>query len=191
MLERYDADDRVFAITGTNYVPPQHQSDPSTYRFSRIPVVWGWATWRRAWQRYRFDIAGWRAGLPTRRAWHAMGGTLPSYLLWSANFDVMARHGIDTWDLQFVYACMSASGLTVVPPVNLVENVGFRPDATHTQRRPDHLRAVEPLVVPLREAPVRLDDRADRWMMRNFYGASAAGLARQGTRGVRRLLSGA
>jgi hypothetical protein len=186
LLERYQDDDRVVAITGTNFVPPEFMADPSGYRFSRVPVVWGWATWRSTWDRYRFDIDGWRSQLPTRRAWPAMGGTVGSYLFWSANFDLMARHAIDTWDLQLVFASMAASGWTATPPVNLVDNVGFRSDATHTLRTPGYLRAVEPITLPLADRPVVLDESADRWLMRHVYGATLPGLAMQAGRGLRR-----
>lgn len=185
LLDRYADDDRVFAITGTNFVPPEHMTDPSRYRFSRVPVVWGWATWRRAWQTYNFDIEGWRAQLPSRRAWNAMGRTAPAYVFWSANFDMMARHAVDTWDLQLVFASMAAGRYTATPFVNLVENVGFRPDATHTLRTPDYLRRVESIALPTSPVPVELDERADRWLMRHVYGASLPGLAGQAGRGIR------
>ncbi len=188
LLERYQHDDRVVAITGTNFVPPEFMTDPTGYRFSRVPVVWGWATWRSTWDRYAFDIDGWRAQLPARRAWPAMGGTVGSYLFWSANFDLMARHAIDTWDLQLVFASMAAGGWTATPQVSLVDNVGFRADATHTLRTPDYLRSVEPIDLPPAERPVVLDERADRWLMHHVYGATLPGLAAQGLRGARRAL---
>lgn len=189
LLDRYADDSRVFAITGTNFVPPQHISTHAQYRFSRVPVVWGWATWRGRWQQYRFDIAGWRARLPLRTAWPAMGGTVGSYAYWSGNFDMMARHAIDTWDLQLVFASMAAGALTATPNVNLVENVGFRPDATHTHRLPDYLRAVEPLLPGPPPPRVEVDERADRWTMAHVYEATALGLARQAGRYASRALN--
>ena len=188
LLERHSDDDRVFAITGTNFVPPEFQTDPTRYRFSRVPVVWGWATWRRSWQKYRFDIEGWRTKFPRRRAWRAMGATLPANVLWSANFDMMARHAVDTWDLQLVFAGMAEGGFTATPPVNLVENVGFRPDATHTHRTPRYLRPAQSIALPSVPSAVEIDERADRWLMRHVYGASIVGLAGQAVRGVRQLI---
>ena len=99
----------------------------------------------------------------------------------------MARHTIDTWDLQLVRAAMTAGGWSVTPNVNLVENAGFRDDATHTQRRPGYLRAVEPMPRVPDPVPVRLDERADAWLMRSVYGATTRGLAGQAWRAARRL----
>lgn len=187
LLERYQDDERVFAISGTNFVPPQHIGRGGDYRFSRVPVVWGWATWRRTWERYDFDIAGWQERLPLKRAWHAMGGRTGSLVFWSANFHMMARHAIDTWDLQLVYASMADGAYTATPNVNLVENVGFRDDATHTHRTPEYLRTVESIALPTVAPAVTLDESADRWLMAHVYGATVGGLLGQAWRGVRRL----
>ncbi len=190
MLEWYAEDPRIAAITGTNFIPPALQSDSQMPRLTRVPLVWGWATWRQVWREYSFDIAGWREGWSREAMKHAMGGTNPAKMLWSANFDLMARHSIDTWDLQFVYACMRNRQLTIAPPVNLVENVGFREDATHTQRRPDYLRETGTLTVQENRGPLVLDEKADHWLMRNVYEASYPGLVRLGSRYVRRMLRG-
>jgi hypothetical protein len=78
--------------------------------------------------------------------------------------------------------------MTVVPPVNLVENVGFRADATHTQRRPTYLRATGEFTLPDQGAGATLDEKADRWLMRHVYEASYPGLVRLGSRYVKRMM---
>jgi len=188
MLDQYAENSQVAAITGTNFIPPVEQSDSSNPRLTRVPLVWGWATWRRVWNEYDFDIAGWREGWNSSAMKFAMGNTHPAKLLWSTNFDLMARHAIDTWDLQFVYACMRRNRLTVAPPVNLVENVGFRADATHTQRRPTYLRTTGEFTVPANCAEATLDEKADGWLMRHVYEASYPGLVRLGSRYVMRMV---
>ena len=190
MLDRYEGDARVFAVTGTNFVPPEHITGSGSYRFSRVPVVWGWATWRRSWERYSFDIAGWQARLPLRKAWRAMGGRAGTYAFWSANFHMMSRHIVDTWDLQLVFAAMAEGALTATPNVNLVENVGFRQDATHTVRIPKYLRDVRSIPLPTSPTVVQLDDSADRWLMTHVYGATPDRLVGQLWRGLRALAPG-
>ena len=188
MLDAHATDPQVACVTGTNFIPPADQSDSTTPRLTRIPLVWGWATWRRVWTEYDFDIVGWREGWDASAMKYAMGGTRPAKLLWSANFDLMARHAIDTWDLQFVYACMRRNHLTVAPPVNLVANVGFHADATHTRRRPRYLRETETFTLSDSCPQAELDERADRWLMRQVYEASYPGLVRLATRYVKRMV---
>jgi len=52
---------------------------------------------------------------------------------WYAIFEAVRSGGIDTWDYQLVYASLINSWLNVIPAVNLVTNIGFGPDATHTK----------------------------------------------------------
>ena len=42
-------------ISGNNFQGNTRRGDYSYY-FSRYAHVWGWATWRRAWLNYNFEI---------------------------------------------------------------------------------------------------------------------------------------
>jgi hypothetical protein len=189
LLDRYEADDRVFAISGCNYVPPEDMSNAEAgYRFSRVPHIWGWATWRRSWAAYQLDIAGWRSGLSSRDLWLASGRSLAGYAYWTSTFELMARKQVDTWDAQLVYASMASGGLTATSNVNLVQNVGFGDVATHTVVRHEYLRQVEPIRLPTEAVPVEVDERADAWTRRHHFKATVPGFIAQGTRYVRRRL---
>lgn len=189
MLEAYKNDERVFAITGTNFVPPSQIGTLGPYRFSRIPVVWGWGTWRRSWESYSLHIGGWWRGWPILRVKSATGGTWSCLAYWSAHFQLVARRKIDTWDYQAVYAAMRSGGLTVVPNVNLVDNVGFGANATHTAERPNHLRDRNSVEGGLEvSTEIVIDDLADSFHNRVIYGASPFGLLRQVFRVIVRLV---
>lgn len=185
LLDRYEDDPRVLAISGCNYVPPSAQSSTGAYRFAQVPHIWGWATWRRSWEGYQIDIAGWRSDLPPVRRWTVMGRSIPAMAYWSTLFDLLARREIDTWDGQLVYHAMRTGALTATSNVNLIENVGFGGDATHTQRRPDFLRAVEAIALPIAAVPVALDRQADRWTRRHVFEATIPGMARHAARYLR------
>jgi hypothetical protein len=122
MLERYRDDERVHMIAGTNYFSDPARTD--TYFFSRYFAIWGWASWARAWRSYDVTMAGW----PRVRAdgvLEALFGEpgLAGYL--TDAFDLVHRGEVDTWDLQWFYAGVVSHGLSVVPAVNLVSNIGF------------------------------------------------------------------
>jgi hypothetical protein len=128
MLERYREDQRVMTISGDNFQP--RRRTPASYYFSRFVHVWGWATWRRAWQHYDERMRLW----PAFRAANALEGIIHprSVAYWSQVLDGVYENRIDTWDYQWTFACWAQGALTVLPSVNLVSNIGFRPDATHT-----------------------------------------------------------
>jgi hypothetical protein len=177
LLERYENDERVFAISGCNLVPPESQSHPDEpYRFSQVPHIWGWATWRRSWSQHRLDISGWRQELPPAKLWRRAGRSMPGAAFWGATFEMLARKEIDTWDGQLVLASMSSGQLTATSNVNLVENIGFGDQATHTFERMEGLRPVQPISLPIECPDFRLDHKADQWTRRNHFGATWSGM---------------
>lgn len=192
LLDRFEDDERVFAISGCNYVPEEHLTNPGdAYRFSRVPHIWGWATWRRSWEQYRWDISGWRSSMALRDLYASSGRSLLGTAYWASTFELMARHHVDTWDAQLVFAAMSSGGLTATPNVNLVDNVGFGVDATHTVRPPEHLLASGDVVLPTKPVPVVADERADAWTRQFHFRATIPGFLSQGSRYVRARLGSA
>jgi len=173
LLDRYEADERVFAVSGCNVVPRTRLSRPQdSYRFSQIPVVWGWATWRRSWRHHRLDIAGWRRGLPVSRLLKRVGYSPTSALFWGSEFELTARGDVDTWDWQLTQAAMASGQLTATSNVNLVENIGFGSDATHTVGGAARLAPPTPVVLPTEPVPVVVDLMADQWATRHHFGGS-------------------
>lgn len=179
LLERYRDDENVMAISGDNFQFGKHQIEHSYY-FSRYPHVWGWATWRRAWKHYDLEMQDW----PHLRdsGWLARLFDHPKAIkFWRTVFQATYEKRIDTWDHQWTYACWRKNGLTALPSVNLISNVGFGDDATHTRRRSQfsHMK-VKPLDFPLRHPPAIVRDlQADEFTQRNNFDYSLLGRARR------------
>jgi hypothetical protein len=165
-LARYRDDPRVSTVSGSSldFAPPA--ADGPSYRASRYPLIWGWATWRRAWKQHdprmghwpELRVGGWLEGLFDDP--HAVA-------YWTHHFDRTYR-GDGSWDYAWVMTSWLAEALTLVPEVNLVANIGFRADATHT--RDDDLSpfadmATSPLRFPLRHPhDLERDEEADRFV---------------------------
>jgi hypothetical protein len=187
LLDRYEHDDRVWAVSGCNFVPPGHLPEGESYRFAKVPHIWGWATWRRSWAHYRFDVRGWRRRLPAADLWRVAGRSPAGLAYWAGMFDLMARGAIDTWDVQAVLTAFAEGGLTATSNVNLIENVGFGAASTHTESRPMYLREVEPMRFPIVHPDrVASDQRSDVWTRRHVLEATPLGLAAQAARFARR-----
>jgi hypothetical protein len=130
LLEYYRYDNRVTSISGNNFEMGRKDSN-SSYYFSRYNHVWGWASWRRAWKHYDFNISKW----PDIRDGKFLSGVLDggeSVRYWTEVFNQVYKGKIDTWDYQWLFTCWSQNGLTILPEVNLISNIGFGADATHT-----------------------------------------------------------
>lgn len=133
LLKRYRHDTRIWSISGNNFQDGRCRGAASYY-FSRYSHCWGWATWRRCWDTYDSTLSEWPAirdssllcsilvDSAERRYWKKIWNRL--YLYGKPN----------TWDYQWTFSCMINNGLTVLPNVNLVDNIGFGLDATHTHQ---------------------------------------------------------
>jgi len=166
LLERYRFNEHVGQIAGCSFLPGQNGVE--SYFFSRYPHCWGWATWRRAWMHYDYTmqswrndgVASWRNG-PVRRA---------ERMAWRRNFNRTLKGKIDTWDYQWTATCWARGTWAIIPGLNLVTNIGYGPEATHTQEGPwGNLplgRMAFPLSHPLE---VKGDERLDECISRTVF----------------------
>jgi hypothetical protein len=130
LLERYRDDERVMHISGDNFQSGQSRTEYSYY-FSKYTHIWGWASWRRAWKYYDVDMKTWLE-YKNSNLLQSVFDDPYEQKYWINILDQAFNNGIDTWDYQWIYACWSQSGLSILPNSNLVSNIGFRSDATHT-----------------------------------------------------------
>lgn len=134
LLHYYRHDERVMVVSGNNFQDGQ-QRTPYSYYFSKYNHCWGWATWRRAWQHYGLDADKW----VDFRDYGLLSSICPDpYELryWTSIFDALFLRGEpDSWAYPWTFACWSQNGLTALPKVNLVSNIGFGDNATHTVKQ--------------------------------------------------------
>lgn len=183
ILERYRDDTRVWQVCGTNRLI-EWRADRQSYHFAYYGSAWGWATWRRAWASFEFLLTSWddaevRARVRTRL------GDAEEYRYFADICSRTRRDPYDTWDYPWAFAQITHDGLTVIPSVNLVTNIGFGPGATHTLRRPlAALVESRPMTFPLRPPPLMVrdseyDHKHFLWALGRPDAASAADFGRR------------
>jgi hypothetical protein len=130
LLEHYREDERIWCISGDNFQDGQWRGDGSYY-FSNYNHCWGWASWRRAWKNYDYNLSNWEKV----KGGQYLRSILDSELeikYWHDIFEELVKVGSpNTWDYAWTLTCWQNSGLTVLPNVNLVSNIGCRSDGTH------------------------------------------------------------
>jgi hypothetical protein len=169
LLERYRHDTRVWCISGNNFQNGQWRGDGSYY-FSRYTHCWGWASWRRCWQQYDAGLSQW----PALRISGLLGTIFEDQLepeYWSAIWQRTHEKGVPItwWDYQWMFACLANSGLTALPNRNLVSNVGFGPDGTHTTGVADPTVADQGLGELMHPSFVLRDGVADRFTFSSVF----------------------
>lgn len=141
-LAAHRDDPHIHAISGFQplgrYAPASGPVVPSTFSW-----IWGWASWQRAWRDYRFDLAGSWKNPVIREGIRAYLRNDLNFLAQARNFDALAAGEVDTWDFQWSFALLAWRRVTLVSAVNLVANLGFDADATHTKSAEPYLRDLE------------------------------------------------
>jgi len=173
LLDKYRQDSRVMMISGNHHLLQKKQIEDS-YFFSRNTQTWGWATWKRAWNFYDYDMAVW----PQIKNTHWLERILGSRQLakyWECLFDRCYKdQNRDYWDYQWTLCCWAQNGLNIIPDRNLVTNIGFG-DLGGIHFSKDccsfgNLPTYE-MKFPLRHPSVMIQHiEADRQIQRDVYG---------------------
>lgn len=148
LLERYRDDQRIMTISGNNFQYGKKRTAASYY-FSRYAHIWGWATWRRSWKLYQVNMERWPEVRSGRWLFDILGSmradvqngqcqfdameSMQAIEYWYKIFDYTYGGQIDTWDYQLIFTSWLEHSLHILPNVNLVSNIGFGMDATHTK----------------------------------------------------------
>ena len=160
MLSKYGNDEKIMHIGGNNFQPRKNKI-PGGYYFSKYAHVWGWASWRRAWKYYSADLDGWEKKENQKKiAEHSTSFWEKHY--WEAIFNAVYQGKIDTWDYQWLYSIWKKGGVSICPGVNLVRNIGFGKNATHTKKINDLIDIdSQKIQFPLKSPP--------RYVLKNIY----------------------
>jgi hypothetical protein len=169
LLEKFRNDSRIFCISGFN-AQKGHQRGPASYYFSQVSNIWGWAGWRRVWKLYDAELGRYTVEDAVRFL-HSNFDDPLIIREWLNIFKLLKEGKIDTWDHQFHFLTFFENGLCIVPNSNLISNIGFGPDATHTLNPEDHnanqdLGELKTLTHPNLMVP---DREADYFLLNNAF----------------------
>jgi hypothetical protein len=135
MLSKFRHDPRILHISGNNFQFSKIGTE--CFYLTKIPHIWGWATWKRAWKNYDYTLSHFNETLATP---YFDIQEIDNY--WHSIF-IEVKKLSHTWDYQWVYSIFRKQGLCVAPQYNLVSNIGFRADGTHTMNETDFLSTLK------------------------------------------------
>lgn len=167
LLSYYRDNESIMMISGNNF---QHgiKRGKGDYYFSAYSHIWGWASWKRAWDKYDFELKM----IDEEKVEHILKRNFLTQTqrdFWLRNFYSVKYDKIDTWDYQWSFSILAADGLTILPNINLVSNIGFGENATHTITENYRLSNLDtasinfPLIHPKKN---KLNKKADKY---SFY----------------------
>ncbi|MEQ8556264.1 MAG: nucleotide-diphospho-sugar transferase [Cyclobacteriaceae bacterium] len=155
LLEKYKDNDQIMHISALNSFPKP--TDLNGYHFSIYPKSWGWATWKRAWEKYDDSIEKYQVATKSDK-WSEMFQTSLGMTFWKLIIEKMSirksRMRSTSWAYFWTLSVRYHDGLCINPNVNTIKNIGFDLDATNTSESgdfSDYMRniAVESIQFPL------------------------------------------
>ena len=164
LLEHYRHDSKVMHIVGVNFQNGNKRGEASYY-FAAVSHVWGWASWRRAWNLYNFNVSDFYTFVREEKIYDYFPNQKLG-LHWLQNFKSMYYHVIDTWDHQWSYSIMNNGGVSIIPNTNLISNIGFREDATHTSSSNSVYANVKTSAI---QFPLKYEDKIELNRDADFY----------------------
>lgn len=168
MLERFKDDSRIQLISGFSGFYGGYHSDVPYYMSSHLEI-WGWASWKRVWDSYVYDLNKIDAKEYEEKVKKRLPAENARFFL--KIFYKMRNNPIDTWDYQLVANQFIHDRYTILTYINQVENLGFGSvDATHTIQENTilsnhHSQSIFPIQHP---AQITVDEKADNILMREM-----------------------
>lgn len=136
LLQSYEKDEEVMHISGFNVLGTTEIS--SSYFFSKYVLPpWGWATWKRAWEKFNPQLNTWQQ----IKHWAYQNFSQEYFKDWTDMFEG-ARVERKTWDNSWVVDLWKQKALGIIPKHSLVKNIGFNIDATFTKNQETELAKI-------------------------------------------------
>ena len=129
MLEKYRDNEQIMHIAGDTQLADNMTDD--SYYFSHIPHIWGWASWKRAWKDYDVEMKDFSIFLKKQKIKNVFENKYHQKD-WLNILNKVYKNEIDTWDYQWCYTVFKKEGLAIIPNKNLISNIGFGENSTHT-----------------------------------------------------------
>lgn len=138
LLPRYKNDTKIMQISSRNTSGRVDMSN--SYVYTQVFHCWGWASWRRAWQRMDMQMTGiTKTTIPylVRRI-----GLFRGCMMYYYFKDMYAHLERSTsWATRWYHSMLCHDGLVICPGVNLGINIGLTQGEHYTQNDTDRPEA--------------------------------------------------
>lgn len=125
LLDYYKNESSVMHISGDQFIPNFKSKD--SYYFAKNMHCWGWASWSDRWRKYQFEASKFSDDLVKNIS---SDKNVQKY--WLEILRRLKKKEIDTWDYQWAFSIINNKGFCINPSVNLISNIGFGLESTHT-----------------------------------------------------------
>ncbi len=129
-LAKFENQNHIGGITGNNFLNGKIFLKDSFY-YSKYAHCWGWATWKRVWEKYDKNISFWNE-YKNSEDWINFFEKNVEQKYWTKILNNVFSGKINSWAYPWNLCLWREKKMIVTPSVNLVQNIGFGKEATHT-----------------------------------------------------------
>ena len=173
LLERYKDDDQVKFINATLYDDSWHCKD--SYGFSHYMITGAWASWRSTWQGFDLDLHNLNARVFRKHVMNLTDSRVEANWWYAKVLEI--QHDKDKksyWDYQMQIHLFNTNAVTIHPAVNLITNIGFDEEGTHTWSNDGRGNRPVYSILPLQHPQtISVDVKADREALWSHKGNSS------------------
>jgi len=163
LLEKYRDNPEIMHI-GANYLERRNKYLTNSYHFSAYSFIWGFATWRRAWEGFELKI-----GDNSEEVFKVIDKYVSNTIekiFCHRIYNDLRKYNLDYWEYQYNFHIWLNNGLCISPNVNLVTNVGFK----KRKRRIRKLMKKTAPILPIQHPQIiERNKRADAYTFRKVY----------------------
>lgn len=153
LLPRYAQEDKIMQISARN---TSYRLDiDNSYVYSQCFHCWGWATWRRAWQKMDMSMSAMKT-LKLEYVIKKLGFFRGCMMYKTFKNGYKNLDNFNSWATRWYLSILSRDALVICPGVNLAINIGLT-EGTHFDEK-DALRPGYDLKIGKMEFPIVYND---------------------------------
>lgn len=168
LLDVYRENSFIGMISGNNFQNGKSRNNFSYY-FSQYGSIWGWATWKRTWEKFNLRICI-ESFDTVNLSISKIFSSKSEIVYWMKIASLMKNSKIDSWAYPFTFCLWINNLLSIVPNTNLVTNIGFDARGTHT-KDPKNISSdipSAPILPIIHTTLCKVDKKADRYYFQTF-----------------------
>ncbi|WP_242919064.1 glycosyltransferase family 2 protein [Pontibacter liquoris] len=127
-LSQYESEEQVYHIAG--HFHPVPCSLPELF-FYNVNSCWGWATWKRAWDNFIWDIYTLNEKLKTSKNFTKRNFNKGQGTAFSEQLEANVTGDLHTWAIRWHASIFLHNGFCLHPGKSLVRNIGFDGSGEH------------------------------------------------------------
>jgi len=128
LLQKYKNSETIMHISGSNFI--ETTNIDSSYYFSKFGSCWGWATWKRAWNKYDLNLI---ENVSEKNYLEIIRSISTNNYHYEYFKNHLSYHRIgqdNIWDWRWSFCIWFHNGLVINPQSNLIKNIGYGKEAT-------------------------------------------------------------